>query len=147
MAEEIKIKLKYPAPTQKGLLHEIEIIKEEDIANKAQYHECEVFIDPAGWWTWDKVPGKHLLGIEWEQDGKRYYFWPDVSDLHKLLLGFCYVTMKNDQFPLPNKRRIVERDLSGIEALLVNLYIEVRKIYGQKWIEEFLKNIDEQDSS
>lgn len=143
--ERIKIKLDYPAPANRTLIHEIEIKREARLSTEASYTECEVFIDTDGWWKEDKVWGKHVLGIEWKDEkGNTHYFTPGIEDLHEILLGFCYVTMKNDQFPLPHKGRIVEKDLSGIEALLVNLYKEVRRIYGQKWIDHFIKQVEEE---
>lgn len=149
--KNVHIGLDWPAPTKKDMLNEVNIPLVEGIDrydNTEYAGESDIFIDKKGWWHKEKVRGKYLLGVKIRKDEKEYYFWPGILQLHKLLMGFIFSTIKNDQQnPKTNpdlevpKGRILEKDLSGFKSLLENVFSYLKNAYGQRWLDDFVEEV------
>lgn len=145
----MKVKVKPFKNAQGKLINEIEISEIPKADKKTEYSKLTVFIDPDGWWR-DKFGdgderGKHLLGIK-DENGNRY--WPSSEDMHKLFLGWIIATAKNSvpsnqPSTMKNGVRFFEKDFSPVKSLMENVLREIKKTYGQEFLDQFFDKIEE----
>lgn len=136
----MKIKITPFKSANGRIINEIEIPEVQRVDEETKRAKFRVFLDTDGWWIGKNTRGKCVLGVVSTGDKKRW--WPSAEDMHKILIGWIIATARNDipqEGHFEYRKRTFERDFSPVKALAENLLREIRRYYGQEFLDRFFK--------